>query len=58
MRQRIADARLDAVDQQIATAVLIDKPGNFDLIGSQVGYTRSSISRHMRDIVKQLTEGG
>ena len=53
MAARIADARLSDVDAVIARRALLDQADFID-IGAEVGYSRSTVSRRYKRIIKLL----
>ena len=57
MAARIDRARLGATNSRIARRVLIDK-ARFDDVAAEENMSRSSVHRHMQNIIDTLTRGG
>lgn len=57
MEARIARARLGATNSHIARRILIDR-AKMDDVAAETNMSRSSVHRHMQNIIETLTRGG
>lgn len=57
MEARIARARLGATNSLIARRILIDR-AKMDDVAAEANMSRSSVHRHMKNIIETLTRGG